>query len=448
MGKKKAGAKKVMAKKTGAKKTGAKKKAGIKKGTLKKVETDSAVAVDDDLMAPARKSEVKGKISIIRRAFAEGAEQGLGFVRTVWSDIWDKRSLRDFALKNGQRTRGAILTNPVPIPLHTLVTNWVSGKQSFASRDHVRCSRLRFDEEGHLVETGKECAACTFLGQPPKIFLIFGIGDIRTQFDKDGNQIAWSVKRILLNNFSVRDAIIDAVEMAATRERRDADIAGSLFQITRGTGSKIPRIGDVWVYERFVNMEGATFKKMIALLPDWNEEYPLVDAETMKAMCQIHMNVGSQNTLNNQDMWDEEGAQELFGKSKTATKSSGKSKTEEEEDDLMGPAAGSTKGPSLSEMDDLEDMAEKEEEEEEEVEEKEEEEETEEEIEIGTQVIFEELNEGPLAGTVSLITDKNATVEVEENGEVYEYEVPLEDLTVVDGDDDDDNDLPFPEEEL
>lgn len=63
------------------------------------------------------------------------------------------------------------------------------------------------------------------------------------------------------------------------------------------------------------------------------------------------------------------------------------------------------------------------------------------EVEVGSQVTFEDKDEGPLQGTVVGIEGGVATVHVEGEGdEVYEYEVPVEQLSAVQGDDDEDGD--------
>ena len=436
MAKKKAAAKKKVAKKAVAKK----KSAAKKKKKSVEAEAPASSDTDDLAAAPKRQANKKGKISIIRRAFKEGAEKGIGFSRTVWSEIWDNRVLRDFSLKANQKTSGVILTDPEPIALHKIVNGWQSGNDnSFAKRDFVRCTAVKFDGEGHLVDTGKSCEVCTFYGKPSGIALIFALGDIRRQYDKDGNEIPWAVKRIILNNYTIRDSIIQAVELAAARERREENIAGSVFQITRGPGKKTVRIGDVWVYERFANVNGATFRKMLALVPKWTDEYPAFDSATLKAMCEIHMKVGTDHKLDSSDMWDADGAQELFGAGGTSTPKGAPAPAAD--DDLMGPAANTPAGPTLSEMDDISSAEEEEEEEGEGDEEVE--------IELGTIVTFEDPDEGTLQGTVTKIAGDTYTVDVDDDGEIYEYEKTIEELTVVvDDEEDEDDDLPFPEEDL
>jgi hypothetical protein len=453
--KKKAAKKKAGKKKAAKKKAPAKKKAAAKKKKAPAKKKKAAAAVEDDLVAPKKKKNGKGKIAIIRRSYREGAEKGIGFARTVWSDIWEKRILRDFALKSNMKTTGVILTHPEAIALHRFVYGWKAGERSFPKRDYARCLNVDFDAEGHLLDRGDNCPACTFFGKPAMIALAFAIGDLRRQFDKDGNEIPWAVKRILLQNFTIRDAILQAVELAAARERREEEIAGSVFQITRGQGRQVVRIGDVWVYEKFANVEGATFQKMLALVPDWKEEYPYLDEKLIKEMCQIHMRVGAEHPLDQGDMWDNDGAQEIFGASGTTkAKVSSAAKEEEkpaEEDDLMGPSAGTSKGPALSEMEDIE--------EEEEADEATEEEEEEVEVVVGTEVTFVDDDEGELTGKVTKIDGDEYTVDVEDEGEIYEYVKSIDELTVVEEEEeeeeegteeeeDEDDDLPFPEEDL
>jgi hypothetical protein len=438
-------AKKTAGTKKGTKKTAGRKKAATKKAATKKAAKPAAADATDDLAAPPKRvASSKGKISIIRRAFKEGAEKGIGFSRTVWSDVWDKRVLRDFSLKGGNKTSAVILTDPSPIALHRIVYGWKSGgDNAFPKREFVRCIAVEFDEEGHLVETGKTCPVCTFFGKPSGIALIFAIGDIRRQYDKAGLEIPWAVKRILLNNFTVRDAIIQAVELAAARERREEDIAGSVFQVSRGQGKKTVRIGDVWVYERFANVGGATFQKMLANVPSWEDEYPYLDEAILKTMCQLHMKVGADHALDASDAWDSDGAQELFGSDAGAASKTADKTPAADDDDLMGPSANSEGGPSLSDMDDIPEEGGEEEEGgteeagggEEEVE-----------VEVGTVVTFEDKEEGTLQGVIASIDGDVYVVDVEDSGEVYEYKKSIEELSVIV--DDEDDDLPFPEEDL
>lgn len=67
-----------------------------------------------------------------------------------------------------------------------------------------------------------------------------------------------------------------------------------------------------------------------------------------------------------------------------------------------------------------------------------------EEIEVGSEVTWEDDSEGTLQGTVRKIKKNTATVDVEAEGETYEYGVAVEEMTVVaseekEGNGDDDN---------
>jgi len=239
---------------------------------------------DDDTQA-------QGGLSILNRLRGQvdsgGSQQRSG----GWGDIWAARGGFNFSLKKGEEAKIVFLDDIQIFVATPIITGWVNANgYSFAKTEYLRSSA--YDDLGE--PTGEIDLVSQVTGMRPTLIGVAPILDLRPFTRKDGTEVKYSVRPLLIKT----DSVLNQLQTIAKHSNRTLENA--LMSVSRSaTDSKAPGAGDTWFLKQY--MEDAELVKQIPDLAEIRTQcnvtvgYPRPDVALAKDLLGLHANVVRKN---------------------------------------------------------------------------------------------------------------------------------------------------------
>lgn len=267
--------------------------------------------MSDSLTDIASGSGDTSKLSPEMRRMANAAKESAR--RNPGNSLWiERRKHRGpgfpFFLKQGERRKILVLTEPKVIVAHKFTTGWNNkGSYSFPETEYGVCDQwVPGDEEG-FERTGKPCGPCMALGEPRSIMVFIIVEFYDEPREIKGKKVAFSVRPMIVDSVTPQNQLIDNAM---------TDVAGGslrfcLLNVSRSSNQQSPRVGDSFTIVRKLSAAQLKKDKNFKIIDEavkqinLNAAYKPLDMDEMKTALYRHRLVNDQH--NNGDGYDPEG---------------------------------------------------------------------------------------------------------------------------------------------
>ena len=233
------------------------------------------------------------------------------------SNMWKARGGLPFRLPNNKTTKIVFLTDVTWVPVFDVAIGEKKGPkgrypviESFRSTDVIEISA-----DGEQIRSGRKCLFSKALGRGPKLVAVAKIVDLTPFKTKDGKEVPWAVRSIVIpSNSNVLQ------HLAATSEVSGKSVRYGLFSVARSGSEKSPKIGDSWTYvEHLSEADIAAEAGMLnaANSIDFDAGYPVLDDGDILPILRTHRRISDKFSDGNQKnpilTYDEDGMNEACG---------------------------------------------------------------------------------------------------------------------------------------
>lgn len=168
--------------------------------------------------------------------------------RNPGNSLWiERRKARGptfpFWLKQGQRRKVLILSQPETFIVHKVNTDWISKNgNNFPDTEYAVCSKWALPEDPNASEWVKvgECGCCAALGEPKAITVMIICEFYPEPIEIKGKQVTQQVRLLIADSFGPQNQLVDA----AMTDTANGDLRFCFMMISRSKNQQSPRVGD------------------------------------------------------------------------------------------------------------------------------------------------------------------------------------------------------------
>jgi hypothetical protein len=237
------------------------------------------------------------------------------------SNMWKARGGLPFRLPNNKTTTIVFLTDVTWIPVFDVAIGEKKGPkgrypviESFRSTDLIGIS-----PDGEQIRSGRKCLFAKALGRGPKLVAVAKIVDLTPFKTKDGRDIPWAVRSIVIPSNS---NVIQ--QLAATSEVSGKSVCYGAFSVSRSGSEKSVKIGDSWTYKEHFAATDIDEDMMIAANAiDFDAGYPILEDSEVVNVLRTHRRISDKFNDGSQQKnpiltYEEDGIVAVCGASTTA----------------------------------------------------------------------------------------------------------------------------------